>query len=63
MFSHKEHRYLKDALELENFCILKFSLYADKLYNQEQRRLMFTTMKQKRRHAEEIKQILTEVLM
>ena len=54
----KEQDYLKDALELENLCIAKYSVYADQCADQDLKNMMFSITKSKRHHADVIKQEL-----
>lgn len=54
----KERAYLKDAFELENLCITKYSVYADQCADQELKSMLFNIAKNKRHHANMIKQEL-----
>lgn len=56
--TEKERAYLKDALEMENLCIAKYSVYADQCADQELKNMMFSISKNKRHHANIIKQEL-----
>lgn len=56
--TQKERAYLKDALELENLCIAKYSVYADQCADHDLKSMMFSITKNKRHHANIIKQEL-----
>lgn len=56
----KEKLYLQDALEMENLCITKYNVYADQCQDEEIKSLMFAISKNKRHHADVIKQITTQ---
>ncbi|MCC5466362.1 hypothetical protein [Pelosinus baikalensis] len=56
--TQKERAYLKDALELENLCIAKYSVYADQCVDHELKNMMFSIAKNKRHNANMIKQEL-----
>jgi len=56
--TQKERAYLKDALELENLCITKCSVYADQCSDHDLKNMMFSITKSKRHHANMIKQEL-----
>ncbi|AIF53099.1 hypothetical protein [Pelosinus sp. UFO1] len=56
--TQKERAYLKDALELENLCIAKYSVYADQCADHELKNMMFSITKNKRHNANMIKQEL-----
>jgi spore coat protein CotF len=56
--TQKERAYLKDALELENLCITKYSVYADQCADHDLKNMMFNITKSKRQHANMIKQEL-----
>lgn len=59
----KERTYLKEAFELENLCIAKYSVYADQCADQELKNMMFRIAKHKRQHANVIKQELSNMQM
>ncbi|WP_040683445.1 hypothetical protein [Thermosinus carboxydivorans] len=56
--SIKEKSYLEDALELENLCLVKCSVYADQCEDKELKQLMFDITKNKRRRADRMKRLL-----
>lgn len=56
--TQKEMSYLQDALEMENLCLAKYSVYADQCQDNELKDLLFNISKNKRQHANEIKQIM-----
>jgi spore coat protein CotF len=56
--TQKERAYLQDAFELENLCITKYSVYADQCADQDLKNMMFSITKNKRHHANMIKQEL-----
>ena len=57
MLTQKEKSYLSDALEMENLNITKCSVYADQCQDSEIKSLMYSISKNKRQHADKIKQI------
>lgn len=56
--TQKEQAYLNDALQMENLCIAKCSVYADQCKDQDLKNMMFSIAKRKRSHANMIKQEL-----
>jgi hypothetical protein len=54
----KEKTYLTDALEMENLCIAKCGVYADQCQDSEIKNLISSISKNKRQHADQIKQIM-----
>lgn len=58
--TQKEKYYLQDALQMENLCIAKCSVYADQCRDQELKSLMFDIAQTKRQHANSIKQLLSQ---
>jgi spore coat protein CotF len=56
--TQKERAYLQDAFEMENLCITKYSVYADQCADQDLKNMMFSITKNKRHHADMIKQEL-----
>ncbi len=58
MITQKERMYLADALEMENLWIAKSSIYADQCQDGDLKNLMFSLSKNKRQHADKIKQLL-----
>ncbi|MEG6586050.1 ferritin-like domain-containing protein [Dendrosporobacter sp. 1207_IL3150] len=58
MLTQKERSYLEDALEMENFCISKYNVYADQCQDPDLKDIMFSISKNKRQHANRIKQLL-----
>ena len=56
--TQKEQSYLKDALQMENLCIAKCSVYADQCTDQDLKNMMVSITKSKRQHADMIKQEL-----
>lgn len=57
-FTQKERFYLEDALQMENLCIAKCSVYADQCADKDLKNMMFGIAKSKRHHANMIKQEL-----
>jgi rubrerythrin len=57
--TEKERTYLQDAFALENLCIAKYSVYADQCTDSELKNMMFQIAKNKRHHANIIKQELS----
>ncbi|MDD4600199.1 hypothetical protein SDC9_15037 [bioreactor metagenome] len=57
-FTKKELAYLEDALQMENLCIAKCSVYADQCEDHDLKDMMFSIAKNKRHHANIIKQEL-----
>lgn len=56
--SPKEHFFLNNALDLENLCISKCSLYAEQCQDNEIKSFLWNMTKKKRRHADQIKEVL-----
>ncbi|MDT8901434.1 hypothetical protein [Anaeroselena agilis] len=56
--SSKERAYLQDALQMENLCIAKCGVYADQCNNQAMKSLLFDVARNKRQHANRLKQLL-----
>jgi rubrerythrin len=56
--TQKERAYLKDALQMENLYITKCSVYADQCADQDLKNMMFSLSKNKRQHANMLKQEL-----
>lgn len=56
--TQKEQAYLEDALQMENLCIVKCSVYADQCADHELKNMLFRITKNKRHHANIIKQEL-----
>ncbi|WP_222428042.1 hypothetical protein [Sporomusa sp. KB1] len=54
----KERAYLEGALQMENLCIAKCSVYADQCADHELKNMLFRITKDKRHHANIIKQEL-----
>lgn len=54
----KERAYLQDALQMENLCIAKCGVYADQCNNQAMKSLLFDVARNKRQHANRLKQLL-----
>lgn len=54
----KERAYLQDALQMENLCIAKCGVYADQCNNQALKSLLFDVARNKRQHANRLKQLL-----
>jgi len=54
----KERAYLQDALQMENLCIAKCGVYADQCQNQAMKSLLFDVARNKRYHANQLKQLL-----
>lgn len=54
----KEKSYLKDALEMENLCLAKYNVFADQCQDTDLKKLLFDLSKNKRQHADGIKDIL-----
>jgi len=54
----KERLFLEDALEMENLCITKYNVYADQCQDAELKDMMFSISKNKRQHANKVKQLL-----
>ena len=59
MLSPKERVYLEEALQLENLCITKYSVYADKCQDEAMKAELFAMSKSKRRNANRLKQLLS----
>lgn len=56
----KEKLYLQDAFEMENLCIAKYNVYSDQCQDDALKELLFDISKNKRQHADTIKQLLNE---
>ncbi|HMM21697.1 MAG TPA: hypothetical protein PKA10_13340 [Selenomonadales bacterium] len=56
--TRKEQSYLEDALQMENLCLAKCSVYADQCQDQALKSLLFEVAKTKRHHANRLKQLL-----
>ena len=56
--NQKEQSYLQDALQMENLCMTKCSVYADQCQDQALKSLLFEMAKTKRHHANRLKQLL-----
>lgn len=56
----KERTYLQDALQMENLCIAKCGVYADQCQNQAMKSLLFDVARNKRHHANQLKQLLSQ---
>ena len=56
--SAKERSYLEDALQMENLCIAKSSVYADQCQDQAMKSLLSDLARNKRQHANQLKQML-----
>ena len=56
----KERSYLEDALQMENLGIAKCSVYTDQCQNQALRSLLTDVARNKRHHANQIKQLLSQ---
>ncbi|BBB93081.1 MAG TPA: ferritin-like domain-containing protein [Methylomusa anaerophila] len=56
--SQKEKTYLEDALQMENLILTKYSVYADQCEDRELKNMLFSIAKNKRQHADKIKQML-----
>lgn len=56
--TQKERAYLEDALQMENLCIAKYSVYSDQCEDHDLKNMMFSITKNKRQHANFIKQAL-----
>lgn len=54
----KERGYLEDAMQMENLCITKCSVYADQCQNQAFKSFLFEHVRLKRRHADRLKELL-----
>jgi hypothetical protein len=56
----KEHVYLEEALRLENLCVAKYNVYADKCQDDDLKAALFSMSKNKRRNANRIIQLLKQ---
>ncbi|WP_371370980.1 ferritin family protein [Sporomusa aerivorans] len=56
--TQKEKNYLEDALQMENLAIAKYSVYADQCEDNELKGLLFSISKNKRQHADRLKQLM-----
>ncbi|SDD42953.1 ferritin-like domain-containing protein [Sporomusa acidovorans] len=56
--TQKEKMYLEDALQMENLAISKYNVYADQCRDSEIKSLLFSISKNKRQHADRIKQLI-----
>lgn len=54
----KERAYLQDAIQMENLCIAKCGVYADQCHDQSMKALLLDVARNKRQHANQIKQLL-----
>ena len=54
----KEQTYLQDALQMENLCIAKCGVYSDQCNDQAMKSLLFDVARNKRQHANRLKQLL-----
>jgi hypothetical protein len=54
----KERAYLQDAIQMENLCIAKCGVYADQCQDQAMKSLLFDVARNKRQHANQIRQLL-----
>ncbi|WP_425060978.1 hypothetical protein SCACP_17440 [Sporomusa carbonis] len=57
-FNQKEKNYLEDAIQMENLALAKYSVYADQCQDAELKSLLFSISKNKRQHADRLKQIM-----
>lgn len=55
--TQKEKSYLEDALQMENLALTKYSVYADQCQDNELKSLLFSISKNKRQHADRLKQL------
>jgi rubrerythrin len=58
LLAQRDLHFLSGALELENLSIAKYSVYADQCADEDLKTLMFQIAKNKRQHADQIKQAL-----
>jgi rubrerythrin len=56
--TQKEQSYLQDALEMENLCIAKYNVYSDQCQDEALKEMLFNISKNKRDHANAIKDLL-----
>lgn len=56
----KERVYLEEALRLENLCVAKYNVYADKCQDEGLKAELFSMSKIKRRNANRISQLLNQ---
>lgn len=56
----KERMYLEEALRLENMCVAKYNVYADKCQDDDLKAELFALSKSKRRNSNRIKQLLNQ---
>lgn len=56
----KERMYLEEALRLENMCVAKYNVYADKCQDEALKAELFSLSKSKRRNSNRIKQLLNQ---
>jgi rubrerythrin len=56
--TQKEKSYLEDALQMENLALTKYNVYADQCQDNELKSLMFNVSKNKRQHADRLKQLI-----
>lgn len=54
----KEKSYAQDALQMENLAWTKYNVYAEQCEDREIKNLLFSIAKNKRQHADQLKQIL-----
>lgn len=58
MLTSKEQLYLEETLKLENMCLAKYNLYADKTQDEGLKAELFALSKNKRRNINRIHQLL-----
>lgn len=56
--TQKEQSFLEDALEMENLCITKYSVYAEQCQDDDLKDLLFNISKNKRQHVNRINHLL-----
>lgn len=56
--TQKEQSFLEDALEMENLCMTKYSVYADQCQDDDLKDLLFNISKNKRQHVNRINHLL-----
>ncbi|SMC55537.1 ferritin-like domain-containing protein [Sporomusa malonica] len=56
--TQKENSYLEDALQMENLALTKYNVYADQCQDSELKGLLFSISKNKRQHADRLKQLI-----
>ncbi|VBB08292.1 Hypothetical protein LUCI_3563 [Lucifera butyrica] len=57
--TQKEKAYLEDALQMENLCITKYSVYMDQCQDREIKNLLSDIARNKRQHVDTLKQVLS----